>query len=248
MRERSGGRDHQGCWNMHRSIGKIVGLGHRLIMISYVRHKHSAKLYVCAAVCGLLIAVLALMVANGNTIVFDATVRDYIHAWASVPLTQIAQALTFLGSAFIWIPALAIAIAVLWVRDERSPAFGLAIVMTGAVLLDNGLKAVFHRVRPEVFFGVIPDTLSFPSGHALFNLSFYGALAAVFASRMHRQALRLGIWISATVLILGIGLSRVYLGVHYPTDVLAGFLVGGAWLSAVAGTGMLQTNHGTTAQ
>jgi undecaprenyl-diphosphatase len=214
----------------------------------FIRDKQPAKLYVCAIICALLFVVLAVLVANGNTIIFDAAVRNYIHARASVPLTQIAQALTFLGSAFIWAPALAIAIAVLWVRDDRRPAFGLAIVMAGAVVWDNGLKVAFHRVRPEVFFGVIPETLSFPSGHALFNLSFYGALAAVFVCLMSSRALRIGIWIGVTFLVLGIGLSRVYLGVHYPTDVLAGFLVGGAWLSAIAGTGMLQTNHDTTAQ
>jgi undecaprenyl-diphosphatase len=205
-----------------------------------VHHRQSATLYVCAALCALLFAVLALAVAGGSAAGFDAAVRNQIHARATAALTETAQLLTFAGSAKVWVPGLAVALAACWMAGERKRALGLAMVMAGATLLDNGLKLAFHRVRPEVFFGVLPDTFSFPSGHALFALCFYGALATVVASRLGSTLLRLALWVAAALLILGIGLSRIYLGVHYPTDVLAGFLAGGACLSAVCAAGLLQ--------
>jgi phosphatidylglycerophosphatase B len=206
-----------------------------------VRDRQSQKLYICAALCAFLFAVLALGVANGRADAFDAAIRNQIHAHATSGFTEIAQLLSLTGSAIVWVPGLAVAIVAFWMIHDRRRAFALAIVMAGATLLDNGLKLVFHRVRPDVFFGVLPDTFSFPSGHALFSLCFYGALGAVFATQLRSTAIRIAIWILIAFLVLCIGLSRIYLGVHYPTDVLAGFLAGGAWLSGVCGTGLVRS-------
>jgi undecaprenyl-diphosphatase len=205
-----------------------------------VRNRQSANLYVCACVCALLFAVLAIMVDKGRTIAFDTTLRNHIHAWAIGSFTETAQVLSLVGSARFWVPGLVVALAALWICGQRKTAWGLALVMIGAVLLDNGLKAAFHRVRPEPFFGTTPDTFSFPSGHAIFGLCFYGALAAILTSQKRRPAPRLAIWSGALILVLAIGMSRIYLGVHYPTDVLAGFFAGGAWLLLVSGTGLLR--------
>ena len=202
-------------------------------------NRQSANLYACACVCTLLFAVLAIMVANGRTMAFDTTVRNHIHALATGSLTEAAQFLSLIGSARVWAPALGVALAALWFAGERKPAWGLALVMMGALLLDNGLKVVVQRARPGPFFGVAPDTFSFPSGHALFGVCFYGALAAILASHTRNLAIHLTIWSIVLILILGIGLSRIYLGVHYPTDVLAGYFVGAAWLSLVSGMGLL---------
>ena len=162
-------------------------------MFRAVRDRQSAILYICAADCALLFAAVALLVAHGSTIVLDTAIRNQIHARANGGLTDIAQALSLIGSAKVWVPGLAIAVAGCWMAGDRRRAFGLAIVMGGATLLDNGLKLAFHRVRPEVFFGALPDTYSFPSGHALFSLCFYGALAAVFAAQLRSAALRIAV-------------------------------------------------------
>ena len=208
-----------------------------------MRDRQSAALYICASVCALLFVLLAFLVGSGSTLAFDTAIRNNLHAWANNALTETAQALSFVGSAIVWVPALAIAIAALWIGGDRRRAFGLAIVMAGATLLDNGLKLAFHRVRPEVFFGRLPDTYSFPSGHALFNFCFYGALAMILARRLRRPALQIALWSGAVLLVLSIGMSRIYLGVHYPSDVLAGFLAAGAWLSFILGTGLLAPVH-----
>lgn len=190
-------------------------------------------IFLCAAICAVLFVLLALAVAGGATTLFDAMVRNAIHAHASAPLTATARALTLIGSARVWLVALAAALIALWLKRERRAALGLAAVMAGATVLDNGLKLLVHRVRPEAFYGVLPDTYSFPSGHALFSLCFYGALAVILMSHVRRTGMRLVIWTGAGVLVLCIGLSRIYLGVHYPSDVVAGFLAGGAWLAFV---------------
>ncbi|MBV9062436.1 MAG: phosphatase PAP2 family protein [Alphaproteobacteria bacterium] len=190
-------------------------------------------LYTAAAGSALLFALLAFLVAGGSTVEFDSVVRDQVHAWTGGGLTETARALSFMGSAFVWGPLLVMAAAGFWLSGDRKAAIGLVFVMGGAALLDNGLKLAFHRVRPEAFFGVLPNTYSFPSGHSLFNLCFYGALAALLAPRAATLGIRTAIWMGAAFLVLGIGLSRIYLGVHYPTDVLAGLLAGTAWLCAV---------------
>jgi membrane-associated phospholipid phosphatase len=96
------------------------------------------------------------------------------------------------------------------------------------------LKLLLPRARPMPFFGIAPSALSsFPSGHALFAVSLYGTLAWQIASRLTGACRRAGVWVGASVLILAIGSSRVYLGVHYLSDVLAGYAAGIAWASAV---------------
>lgn len=191
--------------------------------------------------------VLAIMVANGSTVAFDAALRNQIHASATGLRTGAAQWITLAGSAKVWGPGLAIAIAGFWIAGDRRPVLALGIVMAGATLLDNGLKVAFHRVRPEAFFGALPDTYSFPSGHALFSLCFYGALALIFAKHLRSKFSQRVLWIGAALLVLCIGASRVYLGVHYPTDVLAGYLAGGAWLFAMCGTGLIGSARAASA-
>jgi undecaprenyl-diphosphatase len=102
--------------------------------------------------------------------------------------------------------------------------------------LDVGLKELFARARPQAFFDDyrIPKSFSFPSGHALFAVCFFGGLAVLLSHRLRGRLARILVWAIALVLIFLIGVSRVYLGVHYPTDVLGGFAVGTVWVASVA--------------
>ena len=113
-------------------------------------------------------------------------------------------------------------------QGRQDAAWRILIVMAGAEALDGILKIQFHRQRPEPFFGLLaPPSYSFPSGHALLSCCLYGALATVAGTR--RRLTRC----AAAVLILAIGASRVYLGVHYPSDVIAGYLVAIVWMAGV---------------
>jgi undecaprenyl-diphosphatase len=109
----------------------------------------------------------------------------------------------------------------------------LAITMAGVSTLDYVLKLAFHRPRPIAFYGTSPTSYSFPSGHALGSFCFYGVLAAVLASRATGRKSKFLIWLAAALLVGMIGLSRIYLGVHYPSDVIAGYLAGAVWVTAV---------------
>jgi undecaprenyl-diphosphatase len=108
------------------------------------------------------------------------------------------------------------------------------ILLSGAYALDWKLKLAFHRTRPTPFFGTQePRSFSFPSGHALFSICFFGVLAAIVTERVANRRARAAIWGLAAVLICAIGLSRIYLGVHYPSDVIAGYAAAVFWAGAV---------------
>ena len=195
--------------------------------------------YVGAFACALLFMALAAAVLAGLTLAFDNEVRSQVHAYASRDLTQLASLFTLIGSAWIWAPATVVAIAVLWMLARRHAAIGLALCMAGAVALDNALKVAFHRARPLGFFAADPRTYSFPSGHALFAACFYGALATILAAELRSAAARKVLWAAAIATALCIGWSRIYLGMHYPSDVLAGYLAAAAWVQLLRAGGWL---------
>jgi undecaprenyl-diphosphatase len=116
----------------------------------------------------------------------------------------------------------------------RRAAWLVLITMSGAELWLAALKALFHRQRPEPFFGTIgPPSYSFPSGHALLSLCCYGLIAGLASARLKGSG-RWAVRIAAAILILAIGFSRVYLGVHYVTDVIGGYLGAIVWMAIVA--------------
>ena len=182
----------------------------------------------------LLFAWLANGVMRGEAIRFDLGARAAVHSLASPGVTYVMLGFTWLGS----VPCVvALAALLVWrfVKLGRMRAAIILVVATaGAEALDQVLKLIFHRPRPEAFFG-FPDpiTYSFPSGHAITAASFYGVLAAIVAAREGRRAVRAAVWCAAALTAAGIGLSRVYLGVHYPSDVVAGYAAAVVWAAAL---------------
>jgi undecaprenyl-diphosphatase len=136
-----------------------------------------------------------------------------------------------------------VALAGFWMVEQRHRAIALAAAMAGAIILDNSIKYAFHRVRPLPFFGIAPETYSFPSGHVLFSSCFYGTLACILAPGFQSIVSRVAIWAMAALLVSGIGFSRIYLGVHYPTDVIGGLLVATFWISALRSVGLRQAEN-----
>ena len=188
-----------------------------------------------------LIAAMALFVfgwlaeemLEGDTQQFDAFVRTAVHQLATPGLTRLMQVFSFLGSVAAVTAMCLVAICVsLYYRRTRTAAM-LAITMAGVVALDVVLKHAFHRPRPVSFFGATPRTYSFPSGHALGSFCFYGILAAILAERMRGRGPKFCVWMAAAFLVGMIGFSRIYLGVHYPSDVIAGYCVAAVWVGAV---------------
>ena len=173
-------------------------------------------------------------VLEGSTRAFDEAIRDAVHQTASPTLTTLMRGISFLGSTQFLFAATTVVVVLFIVRRWKREAILLAITMLGASLLNITLKLAFKRVRPEPFFNLAtPKSFSFPSGHSLASFCFFGALAVILNARVRNRGLRLAISITAAVLVLLIGLSRIYLGVHYPTDVIAGFTSALIWTGAV---------------
>ncbi len=173
-------------------------------------------------------------VLGGASQQFDTAVRNAIHAHATAPLTDAMLAMTQFGS-----PAALIVftLGAVWIlRNHGRPhaAVLLVICLLGGEALDGILKLIFRRPRPEAFFGYgEPASYSFPSGHSVAAACFYGVLAAILTARMKSPGRKAAVWAAAAVIVLAIGFSRVYLGVHHPTDVIAGYAAAIVWIGAV---------------
>ena len=176
---------------------------------------------------------LADAVLKNGTDRFDDTVRSLIHHLASPWLTSAMRFVTNLGDWQAILTATLCLLFFLWYRRERGQILVVLVTMIGAGALDGVLKLVFHRSRPDPFFIAKPTTYSFPSGHALISLCFYGLVAGVLSHHLRKKWQRVAVWSAASILIAMIGFSRVYLGVHWPSDVLAGYAAALIWMGAV---------------
>ena len=173
-------------------------------------------------------------VLRGQTRGFDLAVRQEIHGWASPRLTYAMRGITLFGStAAIGF----LSLLLLWqlVRTGRRRAAVLLIIAAvGAMALNQALKLIFRRTRPEPFFGyALPHSYSFPSGHSIISCCFYGVVAAILTVTMRSRAAKAATWAAAAVMTLLVGLSRIYLGVHHASDVLAGYAAAVIWVGAV---------------
>lgn len=161
-------------------------------------------------------------------------VDHMVGAWLEAHGTEWGERI-FLTVTQLGAPVLAASIvaAVLWfaTHQRRRDAAALAIVSGGGMLLGSGLKLLFHRGRPETATEFITrQSWSFPSGHALNSIIGYGFLAMLVLQRVSGRWRRAGVIVAAALLIGLIGFSRLYLGVHYLSDVVGGFMAGAVWL------------------
>jgi membrane-associated phospholipid phosphatase len=198
------------------------------------------RLFEAVIVLSLAVAVLSLLLftwlghemLEGDTLRFDDSIRFWVHEFASPGMTRAMTLVSSLGSRVLIAQLAVVMIIFAWLRWRRA-AIWLAITMAGALLLEVALKWAYHRPRPEAFFGSLPNSYSFPSGHALTSFCFYGVLAGLLSARIKSLPLRIAMWTLAVLLIVSIGLSRIYLGVHYPSDVLAGYLAATLWVTGI---------------
>ena len=159
----------------------------------------------------------------------DTAILLWLHQWANPVLDAVMLKITTLGNPEFVVVVVVFSLGWLWWRQRRLEAKVFAIACLGALILNQGLKLCFAKPRPQLWTHLIAESsFSFPSGHALGSLVLYGFLAYVLAMQFPRSAH--WIYSIAAVIIAAIGASRLYLGVHWPTDVVAGYAVGFLWL------------------
>lgn len=178
-----------------------------------------------------LFAKLAGEVYEQERFAFDASLLTWFHSIVSPPLTGLALGLSYVGSIYGLAPPTLVLMALLWRRSRRAVVF-VALSLGGAVALNLTVKAFFARLRPDLFAQLSPETsFSFPSGHTMASTALFLSLFLVVRQLWPRwQCLSAG---SGLLLTLGISLSRPYLQVHYPSDILAGWALSSAWVLGV---------------
>jgi undecaprenyl-diphosphatase len=185
---------------------------------------------VIAVACTWAFSEIALHVRAGSTQSFDDSVMRWIGGHQVPALQSMMLEITALGTGVVVAMIVLVAGMFLWLNRHKHSAILLFVATGGGIVLDNLLKLGFNRARPQIFhWGTYAASSSFPSGHAMSSVVVYGTVAYLAARLQRNVASRLLTLVLAAVMIVLICASRLYLGVHFPSDVLAGVIVGLAW-------------------
>lgn len=198
--------------------------------------EHSVSLPVCIASIAAF-SPLAIELRNGRLDQFDRPIQQWVKN-ARGPLDGLMFAFTTIGG--FW-PMTVLTFGVLaWlIHGRRMRAVRYLVVSAGGSLLLNVLlKAGFHRTRPKSPWPYVlptPSSFAFPSGHTMGSAGVVASLAVLLWLSTKRRSIRLAGAALAVTVALGVGISRIYFGAHYPSDVLGGWLIAIAWVSFVTG-------------
>ena len=169
-------------------------------------------------------------VRKGTTQPFDDAVMRWIGQHQYPALQSVMLEITALGTGTVVAMIVFVAGMFLWLNKHKHSAVLLIVATLGGMVLDTLLKIGFNRPRPQIFtWGTHAASSSFPSGHAMSSIIVYGTVAYLAARLQQNTASRVATMCLAGAIIVAIGASRLYLGVHYPSDVLAGLIIGLAW-------------------
>ncbi len=195
-----------------------------------------AVLPLCVAALLGVFGVLADEVTEGSTLGFDMTILRALRnpSDPSNPigpgwLVEAGRDVTSLGSTALLAILTVLVVLPLVFRGKRRTGWYLAVAVASGALVSTVLKLVFDRPRPDIQTSVEVFNASFPSGHATVSAVVYLTIGALLAGTTRHRGERVFYVSAAIALTVLVGLSRLYLGVHYPTDVLAGWLIGTAW-------------------
>lgn len=182
-------------------------------------------LFAIAIVASLLFVVIAAEVRTGALDQLDTTIELAVHRLDSTPGDAVMKTATVIGSNVVLLPVVACVAALALHRRMRSVAIVLVLDTAAVIAIDSALKIMFSRERPTLFDKIaLPTDASFPSGHSMSALGIYGVVAAALIALYPRA--RVAVSVTAALVVAAIGFSRVYLGVHWPFDVVGGWLGG----------------------
>jgi membrane-associated phospholipid phosphatase len=187
---------------------------------------------------GLTIAILATLgfvllsqqVVDQNTTLFDTAILQYFFSIQSPNFNRFFVVMAFLGKPYFLLFVNFVFSIFLWIQKQRGIAIVFLIIGNGAAGFNLFLKSSLGRERPELWDRIIEvKHLSYPSAHAMDSFIIYGLICYYLITQFKSWR-----WVILTVTsihVLLIGLSRLYLGVHWPTDVIAGYMMGSVWLA-----------------
>lgn len=179
-------------------------------------------------------SIMALAINTHHILIFDKTVIAFVQGFETLPLTAIMKFFTFIGNTdSIMVIGIFVLFFLYKVLKSRSELVLITVVIIGTPILNRILKNFFERARPDFHRLVEIGGYSFPSGHAMNALAVYGIIAFLFWRHIPNRLGRTVLILMSSAFILMIGVSRIYLGVHYPSDIIAGYFASGFWLCSV---------------
>jgi undecaprenyl-diphosphatase len=180
--------------------------------------------YTILILCSVIFAIFTYKVVADKTIYIDSIVYNYIsNNIINKNRTEIVKVITNITSPIMVI--ITLLILVLAIKDKKIK-ISLVINLLGITIINNLIKVIIDRPRPEINKLVTETGYSFPSGHSITSMVFYGYLVYLTYKYINNKKIKIPLIIFLILLIPTIGLSRIYLGVHYTSDVLCGFLLG----------------------
>lgn len=202
-------------------------------IVHYLRQLPGQRLIIFGAIFWVLIATfqeIAEEILEGEPLPGDNAILRWIYQLASPELTDAMLAVTATGG-FIAVPVLMVIFAAgFWYYHRRAKAVILLVTITTLAAMNLVLKLLFERPRPDLRPELVDtSTFAFPSGHAMLS----SALAFTLVALLWHSRWRWLVVMFAAVYVSAVGFSRLYLGVHYPTDVIAGWCISGAWVVLV---------------
>lgn len=184
--------------------------------------------WIISFICLVIFVFIAINVYNGNVMDSDGIIYGFINEYfINDRVTPVIKVITGIGDT-ICIVIITIICFIIF-RDKKIN-LSIIINLINSVILNNLLKIIFMRPRPNINVLVQENTYSFPSGHSMISLAFYGYLIYLIYYYVSNKNLKWGLICLLSIVIFLIGFSRIYLGVHYVTDVIGGFCFSIAYL------------------
>ena len=179
---------------------------------------------------------------------YDNQISALLRAFRTPNLTRILWFFTVLGDPRVAFSVTAIVVLLLLLWGRRLDALLVTAAVAGGALLGEVAKLVFHKSRPDAALALIksPSSFSLPSGHALYALLFWGAVGYLLVRTATTTFRKVAVFVACATVVVMTGLSRIYLGVHWPSDVLASWMLALAWLSACVGAYLMWQRYGTS--
>ncbi|WP_312475369.1 phosphatase PAP2 family protein [Neobacillus sp.] len=193
---------------------------------------HLIIAFIISLVCLIGFSFITLFISDHKIIDFDSDVIAAIQGLESTFLTKVMKFFTFIGSAPVVIILSVILMVFLYkVLHHRLELILFISAIIGSAVLNQILKQIFHRVRPNFHRLIDISGYSYPSGHAMNAFTVYVIISFLLWRHIESKWGRSLLIFISVVMILGIGISRIYLGVHYPSDIIGGYLASGFWLT-----------------